>query len=212
MKGTPSRELIVQMRGQKNSGSSASGTANCRYGHAGRASWAKWMWSPQARGIYIAEFIILAASPVIILGYFALLLTISGGLSFLVSTRSALLGGGNEVARIAVPEVVEVISVCISVLGLMAFWIFLDLSLDYMSGRLTPVPRTRRRYWRGLFYATIPAAILGFQAFATGFSEPDSPFAMLLLSWLLLVVPATHLGVALHVSGMEGPRLDKLPS
>jgi hypothetical protein len=155
----------------------------------------RWISSPLMRGVYLVEFIILAAPATIVLGYLAMVLGVVSGGAFLVGTPSALLAGGKEDVQMAV---FGGIGFGLAVFGLMSFWIFVSLSFDYMRGRLEASPQARRKYRRGVFYAAIPMAILGSLAFASGNVGSDSPFPFFFLGGLVLLIPAIHLGIALH--------------
>lgn len=76
------------------------------------------MSSPLLRGVYLVEFIILAAPATIVLGYLAMVLGVVSGGAFLVGTPSALLAGGKEDVQMAV---FGGIGFGLAVFGLMSF-------------------------------------------------------------------------------------------
>ncbi|WP_379068275.1 hypothetical protein ACFJIU_05160 [Mesorhizobium sp. UC74_2] len=78
----------------------------------------RWMSSPLLRGVYLVEFIILAAPATIVLGYLAMVLGVVSGGAFLVGTPSALLAGGKEDVQMAV---FGGIGFGLAVFGLMSF-------------------------------------------------------------------------------------------
>lgn len=150
----------------------------------------------------MAEFVIFAAPAIFILGYFATILGSMSAGSLLVNAPSALLGGGVREVQMTI---FAAIGVGLTVFGFMAFQIFLNLSFKYMRGRLEAQPQTRRRYWRGLFYAAIPIVVIGYPAVASGDFGPLSPFPLFFLGGLTLLVPATHLGIVLHLGNAAAP-------
>ncbi len=89
------------------------------------------MWSALARGIYIAEFVILAVPVAVVLCYSVLVLGVVSGGAFLISVPSALPGGtGTDIQMV----ILGAAGVVLTALGLMSFRIFISLSFKYRRG------------------------------------------------------------------------------
>lgn len=152
------------------------------------------MWSLLARGIYVVEFVVIAVPIAIVLGYFALVLGVVSGGAFLIGVPSLLGGTGTDVQMV----VLGAVGVGLAAFGLISFWIFISLSFDYMRGRQEALPQARVRYRRGLFYAAVPMTVLLFLTFSSTDSWQENPFVPFFFIGLVLLVPATHLGLALR--------------
>lgn len=84
-----------------------------------------------------------------------------------------------------------------------AIWIFLDLSIAYLSGCRDWTRRHRRKFWTGLILSILPI-IFTFAAAAReiGIGDRHSVVAVY-LSGLPLLVPTLHLGLATRLKRMK---------
>lgn len=169
------------MNGRETSEMSGLAAVNRQTDRSEKQSNTVWLWSSLARGIYIAEFVIFAAPVVIVLGYLAMMLGVVSGGAFLMTAPSVLLGEQGPGVQMAI---FGAIGVGPTVFSLMVFWIFVGLG---------------------------PIMFLCFLALVSASSEEARPLGLLLFSILPLLIPVTHLGIALHVGGAVLPSPDAHP-
>ncbi|WLS10975.1 hypothetical protein Q9314_19270 (plasmid) [Shinella sumterensis] len=153
------------------------------------------MWSLRARGVYIAELAVFALPATLLAGYFAVLVGMDSGRFFLESAWSALLHGGVENVQRTVGSGM---GIGLAILSLSAICIFLRLSLDYIRGRQTVLAQARRRYWFGLGCAVLPLMVVCYGIFVSIVAELMRGLLPILAASLTIIIPAAHLGFALH--------------
>ncbi|WP_440982874.1 hypothetical protein [Shinella sumterensis] len=153
------------------------------------------MRSLRARGVYIAELAVFALPATLLAVYFAVLVGMDSGRVFLESAWSALSHGGVEDVQRTVGSGMDI---GLAVLSLSAICIFLRLSLDYIRGRQAVLAQARRRYWVGLGCAMIPLMVVYYGIFVSIVAELMRGLLPILSVGLTIIIPAAHLGFALH--------------
>lgn len=160
----------------------------------------KGMWSPRARGVYIAELTVFALPALVTLGYVAVIVGVGSGRFFLESAWSLLLHGGAE-------NIIDIIGsamgIGLAAVSISALFIFVRLSFDYLRGRQVALAQAARRYWFGLLCA-VPALLLNsYGMFVSTVVGPMRDLFPVLAVNFAIVIPVSHLGFALHAGRLS---------